>query len=191
MQLPGERQRISPHAPADEGAAAGNGSSVPSPAALVGTGEIHIARDGTWYHEGRPFKRTDLARLFSTILRREDDGTYWLKTPVEKVRVHVADAPFVAQEVRREDREGTQVLGFRTNLGDWVEAGPDRPLRVEADAETGEPRPYVRVKAGLDALLARSVFYELVEMAEPAGDGAGNEVYGVWSHGEFYRLGTA
>ncbi|SDF46874.1 hypothetical protein SAMN05216241_101191 [Limimonas halophila] len=178
-------------APADEGAAASNREGVPSPASLIGTGEIYIARDGTWYHEGRPFKRTDLARLFSTILRREADGTYWLKTPVETVRVHVEDAPFVVQELQREDREGTQVLSFRTNFGDWVEAGPDHPLRIEVDAETGEPGPYLRVKDGLDALLARSVFYQLVELAEPATDAAGNEVYGVWSHGVFYQLGTA
>jgi len=190
MSIPGTPQRISPRTPADEGAAPGGGRESVSPSGLIGSGEIYIARDGTWYHEGRPFKRTDLARLFSTILRREADGTYWLKTPVETVRVHVADAPFVAREVRREDRDGRQVLSFRTNLGDWVEAGPEHPLRVEVAPETGEPSPYIRVRDGLDALLARTVFYELVEMAEPAADAAGNEVYGVWSHGEFYRLGT-
>lgn len=173
------RIRLSP--PADEGAGR---DSLP----LEGSGEIRIARDGTWHHEGRPILRKDLVKLFSTVLERDDGGGYWLKTPVEKVRVHVEDAPFVVHEVERGERGGRQVLAFRTNLDVWVDAGRDHPIRVEQMPDTGEPKPYILVKAGLEALIARSVFYQLVELAEP-GEHAGEKVLGVWSRGTYFPLG--
>lgn len=159
-------------------------------ASLVGSGEFYIARDGTWFHEGRPFPRKALVRLFSTVLRRDQDGLYWLQTPVEKVRVHVEDAPFIAEELERRGTGRDQVLAFRTNMDEWVEAGPDHPLRVARSPETGEPSPYIRVEDELEALLVRSVFYALVELAEPAPF-EGEECLGVWSHGTFFPLGPA
>ena len=127
------------------------------------TGEIDIviARDGSWRHEGARIEREALVRLFSTVLRKDPDGVY-LVTPVEKLKISVEDAPFVAVSV---DQVGG-ALRFTTNVGDQVEAGPDNPIRVEVEAETGEPRPYVHVRRGLEALIGRSVFYELVEMAQ-------------------------
>ena len=122
--------------------------------------DIRIRRDGVWFHEGTPIGREALVRLFSTVLRKDDDGIY-LVTPVEKLKITVEDAPFIAVRV---DRDG-EALRFTTNVGDEVEAGPDNPIRVEMDPDSGEPRPYLHVRRGLEALIARPVFYEMVEMA--------------------------
>lgn len=141
--------------------------------------DIRIRKDGVWFHEGTPIGREALVRLFSTVLRKDEDGIY-LVTPVEKLRIQVEDAPFVATRV---DRKG-EALCFTTNVGDEVEAGPDNPIRVEMDPRTGEPRPYLYVRRGLEALIARPVFYELVEMAQPH-DGA----MAVESNGEWFTVG--
>jgi uncharacterized protein len=140
--------------------------------------DIRIRKDGVWFHEGTPIGREALVRLFSTVLRLDPDG-YHLVTPVEKMRITVEDAPFIAVRV---DREGEDLV-FQTNVGDTVTAGPDNPIRVTIDAETGEPRPYVHVRRGLEALIARAVFYELAELAvERAG------VWGVRSGGAFFPI---
>lgn len=123
--------------------------------------DIVIKKNGLWFHEGTPIGREALVRLFSTVLRKDEDGTY-LVTPVEKMKITVEDAPFIAVRV---DRVG-EALRFVTNVGDEVEAGPENSIRVEMDEETGEPRPYLHVRRGLEALIARPVFYELVEMAD-------------------------
>ena len=143
--------------------------------------DIRIRKDGVWFHEGTPIGREALVRLFSTVLRLDPDG-YHLVTPVEKMKIVVEDAPFIATRV---DREG-EALRFLTNVGDVVEAGPDHSIRVEMDPETGEPRPYLHVRRGLEALINRPVFYELVEMAEER-DG----VMGVTSHGAWFPVGPA
>lgn len=140
--------------------------------------DIRIRKDGVWFHEGTPIGREALVRLFSTVLRRDPDG-FHLVTPVEKMKIQVEDAPFIATRV---DREGP-ALKFVTNVGDEVEAGPDNAIRVEV-GEDGEPRPYLHVRRGLDALIARPVFYELVEMAQeretPEGPTLGVESNGAW-----------
>jgi hypothetical protein len=143
--------------------------------------DIVIRRDGSWWHEGSPIGRAALVRLFSTVLRRDPDG-FHLVTPVEKLKIVVEDAPFVAV---RADREGGALV-FTTNVGDRVAAGPDHPIRVETDAATGEPRPYLHVRGGLEALIARSVFYDLVEIAERR-DGR----LGLISDGAWFDLGEA
>jgi uncharacterized protein len=128
--------------------------------------DIVIRKSGLWVHEGAPIGREALVRLFSTILRKDPDG-FHLVTPVEKMKITVEDAPFVAVRVDQvRDGEGRPVLRFLTNVGDEVEAGPDNPIRVELDPETGAPRPYVHVRRGLEALIARPVFYEIAELAE-------------------------
>ncbi|HUZ13199.1 MAG TPA: DUF1285 domain-containing protein [Caulobacteraceae bacterium] len=147
--------------------------------------DILIRRDGHWLHEGTPIGREALVRLFSTVLRKDPDG-YCLVTPVEKMRIKVEDAPFVAVRVDR----GGDALVFLTNVGDEVEAGPDHAIRVEEDARTGEPRPYLHVRRGLEALIARPVFYELVEMAEERQTPAGPRL-GVASNGAWFPLGPA
>lgn len=164
----------------------------PGGPALESTGghDFAIARDGTWYYRGTPINRRRLVRLFAGVLRREADGSYWLVTPVERVQVCVEDAPFTAVELRVRGEGRDRVLAFRSNLDDWVEAGPQHPIRVEETPVTGEPRPYILVRDRLEALIVRSVFYELVELAESATH-AGSEVLGVWSHGTFLPLGRA
>ena len=143
--------------------------------------DIVIRRDGRWLHEGAPIGREALVRLFSTVLRKDPDG-FHLVTPVEKMRITVEDAPFIATRV---DRVG-ETLKFQTNVGDEVEAGPENAIRVEI-GEDGEPRPYVHVRRGLEALIARPVFYELVEMAEER-DTADGPTFGVASKGAWFPV---
>jgi hypothetical protein len=148
-----------------------------------GDSEMRIARDGTWYHQGSPIGRQAMVRLFSTILRREPDGRFVLVTPVEKLDIEVEDAPFVAVELKAEGEGESASLAFRLNTGDLVVAGPDHPLRFEAGPEG--PHPYVRIRGGLDALVARPVYYELAELAL-----AGGNPPGLWSGGAFFPMGS-
>jgi len=157
---------------------------------LSGELDMRIARDGTWYHEGSPILRENLARLFSTILRCEDDGCYYLVTPVEKWRIQVEAAPFVAVLLEVSDKGGKQQeLHFITNMGDRITAGPEHPIEVEYATAGGEPAPYVHVRARLRALLSRPVFLELAELGEER-EVDGKPLYGVWSQGVFFPLGS-
>ena len=121
--------------------------------------DIRIARDGTWFYLGTPIGRPALVKLFSSILKKEA-GKYYLVTPVEKVGIQVDDAPFVAVDVDHRDGD----LHFTTQVGDTMIAGPDHPIRVERDPETGEPSPYVLVRSNLEALIDRKSFYRLVDL---------------------------
>lgn len=147
--------------------------------------DIVIKKDGLWFHEGTPIGREALVRLFSTVLRKDPDG-FHLVTPVEKMKITVEDAPFVAIRV---DKVG-EALKFLTNVGDEVEAGPENEIRVEMDAVTGEPRPYLHVRRGLEALIARPVFYELVELAQERETSEGPRL-GVASNGAWFPVGPA
>lgn len=147
--------------------------------------DIVIKRDGVWFHEGTPIGRAPLVRLFSTVLRKDPDG-FHLVTPVEKLRITVEDAPFTAVAVETTP----QGLRFTTNVGDEVDAGPANPIRVETDLETGEPAPYVEVRRGLEARIARPVFYELVEMSEERATDAGFQL-GVTSGGLWFPIAPA
>ncbi|WP_092835539.1 DUF1285 domain-containing protein [Roseovarius lutimaris] len=144
--------------------------------------DMRIARDGTWFYLGTPITRPALVRLFSTILRRDGDE-YFLVTPVEKVGITVDDAPFVAIDFEVSGYGETQKLRFETNVGDHVTAGPDHPIRVTRDPETGEPSPYVLVRANLEALIDRKSFYRLVDI------GAHHDGwFGVWSAERFFGV---
>jgi uncharacterized protein len=149
--------------------------------------DIRIARDGTWFYHGTPITRKPLVKLFASVLRRDEQGEYWLQTPVEKGRIRVEDAPFVAVELTVTGEGPSQILTFRTNLDDSVIAGPQHPIRVAPEAGAGGPRPYVQVRAGLEALIARPVFYQLVELGESMAENP--PAYGVWSGGVFFPLG--
>lgn len=149
---------------------------------------LRIGHDGTWYYHDSPIRRVALAKLFSTVLRREADGSYWLVTPVERGRILVEDVPFIAVELDVQGSGRDQILSFRTNLDDRVEAGESHPLRVVTDPRTAEPSPYVMIRDGLEARLARPVFYQLVDLGvEAAVDGIVS--FGVWSNGKFFPLG--
>ena len=126
-----------------------------------------------------------MVRLFSTILRREADGRFVLVTPVEKLDIEVEDAPFVAVELKCEGQGRDRSLAFRLNTADLVVAGPDHPLRFQ-QGEDG-PHPYVTVRGGLEALIARPVYYELAELA--LAEGA--EPPGLWSGGVFFAMDGA
>lgn len=151
--------------------------------------DFRIARDGTWFYRGSPIGRQPLVRLFSTVLRREDDGSFWLVTPVERGRITVDDAPFVAVEMRVTGVGRDQKLAFRTNVDDWVTADAAHPITIR-HPRGDEPSPYVRVRGALDALIARPVFYDLVELAE-THEGADGTELGVWSAGNYFPLGQA
>jgi len=166
-----------------------------------GDSEMRIARDGTWHHQGSPIGRPAMVRLFSTILRREPDGGFVLVTPVEKLSIEVEDAPFVAVELRTEGEGERRTLAFRLNTDDLVVAGPGHGLRFNGDsyfsarpeqaaARRGKsncPHPYLEVRDGLDALVARPVYYELAEIALAEG----GSPPGVWSDGAFFPLEPA
>ena len=146
---------------------------------------MRIARDGTWFYHGSPIGRKPLVKLFASVLKREKNGDYWLVTPVERGRIDVEEAPFTAVELAVSGNGRDQKLDFRTNLDDWVAAGPDNPLRIVDGAGRGGPRPYVLVRDRLEARILRPVFYDLVEVGESRDDGE----FGVWSRGKFFPLG--
>ncbi|THD74038.1 DUF1285 domain-containing protein [Thalassobius vesicularis] len=148
--------------------------------------DIRIARNGTWFYLGTPFGRPELVRLFSTILRKDGDA-YFLVTPVEKVGITVEDAPFVAVDFDVTGEGQDQSLTFHTNVGDQTSAGPNAPIRVVRDPETGEPSPYVLVRANLEALIDRKSFYRLVDLGAHH-DVDGTSWFGLWSGGQFFPV---
>jgi hypothetical protein len=148
--------------------------------------DMRIARDGSWHYQGSPINRPELVRLFSTILRKDGDS-YVLVTPVEKVTITVEDAPFVAVDFEVEGTGRAQLLRFLTNAGDAPEAGPEKPIRVTRDPETGEPSPYVLVRDRLEALIDRKSFYRLVEIGEHH-EHEGRPWFGLWSGGRFFPI---
>jgi hypothetical protein len=137
--------------------------------------DIVIRADGVWMHEGSPIGRAELVRLFSTVLRVEPDG-YHLVTPAEKLKITVEDLPFRAVAMTREGGD----LVFTTDVGDEVRAGEDHPITVETDPITGEPAPRVLVRRGLEARIARTIFYDLVELAEQRDSRLAVSSGGVW-----------
>ena len=152
-----------------------------------------IKRDGTWLYRGSPINRKELVCLFSSVLRREEDGSWWLQTPAERGRIEVEDVPFVAVELDWTGDGRHQTLSFRTNIDEVVTAGPDHPIRVAHDILTCEPTPYILVRPGaghlpVEARINRATYYELVALAVPEWVG-GKRMLGVWSRGQFFPLG--
>ena len=140
--------------------------------------DIRIARDGSWWHNGGRIDRPGLVKLFASVLQRDEAGDYWLVTPAERGRIAVEDAPFVAVEMTVSGQGTKQVVRFRTNLDQEIEAGPGHPLVTHSGTA-----PHLTVRANLEAVLSRSVYYELMELAKPF-EGR----HGVWSHGRFFPL---
>jgi uncharacterized protein len=143
-----------------------------------------IRADGTWMYQNSPIGRKPMVRLFSRILRRDADGRYYLVTPVEKVDVKVADAPFLAVEMEIKGAGPSQQLTFRTNVDDVVACGPDHPLRFAAEPGSGGLKPYVLVRGRLEALVTRAVYYDLMELVVERDGHAG-----IWSGGLFWPVG--
>ncbi len=149
--------------------------------------DMEIRRDGTWFYLGTPIGRMPLVQLFSTVLRKDADGKTYLVTPVERVGIRVVDAPFVAVEMDASGEGTEQVITFRTNVGDVVEAGPDHPLRFVDEDDTGGLKPYLLVRGRLEALVARPVMYELVSHGEEI-DVDGKRMFAVRSNGQVYPI---
>ncbi len=151
-----------------------------------------IKRDGTWLYKGSPITRKPMVCLFSTVLKRDDEGRYLLETPVEGGVIEVEDVPFLAVELDWKGHGRDQRLCFRTNVDQCVTAGPAHPIRIAHDMLSCEPTPYLRVSGGsrypLEARINRATYYELVALAEP-GLVHGRKVLGVWSDGMFFSLG--
>ena len=148
--------------------------------------DMEIKRDGTWFYMGTPIGRPGLVKLFSSIIRKDGDD-YFLVTPVEKVGIRVEDAPFVALDFSVSGKGSDSVLTFTTHVEDEAKAGPDNPIRVVRDPETGEPAPYILIRANLEALIDRKSFYRLVDLGQiESHDGA--DWFGVWSSGTFFPI---
>jgi len=154
-------------------------------------GEIgmRIASDGTWFYQNSPIGRKRLVRLFSSVLRRDEDGRHYLVTPVEKIGIDVDDAPFLAVEMLVEGVGQKQKLSFRTNVDDVVHCGADNPLRFELEERSGGLKPYLLVRGRLEALVTRALYYDLVELAVWRGEGA-QARFGIWSSGAFFEMGA-
>jgi hypothetical protein len=147
---------------------------------VCGNSGLKIAHDGTWFYQGGPINRKPLVKLFASVLRREDDGSFYLVTPVEKMPIEVEAEPFVAVEMTRKGHGTDQQLAFRTNVDDIVTADREHPIGFRTSANGGHT-PFVVVRDGLRARLSHSVYYELTGLAAEAG---GRQ--GVWSGGVFF-----
>ncbi len=155
------------------------------PQLFCGDIDIRIATDGTWFHEGGPIGRLPLVKLFASVLRRDEEGDYWLVTPVERARITVDDVPFVAVELEAQGSGERQRLRFRTNLDDWVSAGAAHPIDFRPRLGTAEKAPYLTVRDGLEARVARAAYYALIELCVERVIG-GRSMLGVWSGGVFF-----
>lgn len=156
--------------------------------ALCGDIDIVIKPDGTWYHEGGRITRTGLIELFASVLRKDEDGQTYLVTPVEKLKITVERAHFIATRVDITGEGETAALFFTTDFGGTVQAGTENPIRVQTDPKTLEPAPFVTVRGRLEAALTRPVFYELVQHAREINTPEGPQL-GVYSGGVFFPLG--
>jgi hypothetical protein len=159
--------------------------ALPAMTSICGAFPIRIARDGTWFYHGSPIGRKPLVRLFARVLQRRPDGTHWLVTPYESGRIEVEDAPFVAVLCAVTGAGAAQELRFTTNLDDEVRADADHPIVMRGTPEA--PAPYLVVRPGLEARIARAVFYQLVDLATEA-PATGHPGLGVWSAGNFFPL---
>ena len=153
---------------------------------FCGNIDMTISKSGKWYYMGSEIKRPAMVKLFSGILRLESDNSYYLVTPVEKVRIQVEDAPFVAVAITKEQSEGMNTVTFRTNLNDEIVLSKENPLSIEIK-KNDEPFPYIIVRNNLRALISRSVFYELVDLAETIPiDGV--PYLAIKSQGEIFKI---
>lgn len=149
--------------------------------------DMEIKADGTWFYMGTPIGRMPLVQLFSSVLRKDEDGRTYLVTPVEKVGIRVEDAHFLAVEMDVSGKGEGQTLTFRTNVGDVVEAGPEHPLRFVDEDETGGLKPYLHVRGRLEALVARPVMYQLAEIGEEI-EVDGSAMFCLRSKGEVFPV---
>jgi hypothetical protein len=151
--------------------------------------DMHIDAGGKWYFKGSIIARASMVRLFSTILRRDDYGEYWLTTPVEMTRITVHDAPFMVVEIITSMENDIPVITFRSNVDTLIRLDDEHPMRIATDPENGGTKPYITVRDRLEALLERSVVYQLVDLGKQVQID-GKTVFGVWSYGRFFPIGA-
>lgn len=151
--------------------------------------DMRIGADGTWFYQKTPIGRAALVKLFASVLKREGDK-YFLVTPVEKVGIVVDDAPFLAVEMNASVGNEGRILQFRTNVDDWISAGPGHALRFEPQPKTGGLKPYLHIRRDLWAKVTRALFYDLVALGEER-DVDGKAMFGVFSQGEFFAMAEA
>lgn len=156
---------------------------------LSGDMEMRIDRNGQWWFKGKLIEREALVKLFSSLLRREEDGEYYLISPVEKWRIQVEDTPLLAHSLGVSGQGEQQALTLTTNVGEILAIGADHPLQIDTYPGTGEPRPLITVRHGVQARLVTAAYYELADLAvERLIDG--ERVVGVFSKGNFYKLAS-
>ncbi|MFC5990860.1 DUF1285 domain-containing protein [Limoniibacter endophyticus] len=149
--------------------------------------DMEIRADGSWFYMGTPIGRPALVELFSSVLRKDEDGITYLVTPVEKVEIRVADAHFIGVEMHVDGDGSGRRLTVRTNVGDVVEIGRDNPLRFVIGEETGGLKPYLLVRGRLEALLSRALTYELVSLGEEI-EVDGRDMFAIRSGGEVFAI---
>jgi len=151
--------------------------------------EIRIDPNGQWFYHGSLIQRKELVCLFSTALTRDEGGGYWLVTPSEIGQVSVEDAPFIAVEMFCAGHGHEQTISFQTNVEEIVTVDAHHPVYIDTSPFSGTLAPYVQLPRGLRAKLSRSVYYQLMELCVQE-TGSENESFGVWSAGEFFKLGS-
>ena len=184
---PEDAAQLSPDELAPDSAELASGPRV----VFCGDIDMRIDRTGKWYYKGSIIARPEMVKLFSTIMRRDDHGDYWLVTPVEMTRIKVEDAPFMAVELMSEieGEGGETIIRFRTNVDTVVTLDENHPLRIITDSHNDGVKPYITVRDRLEALLERSIFYQLVELGEEM-EIDGETVLGIWSAGCFFPIGA-
>lgn len=163
---------------------------------LCGNLDIRINSEGLWFYHESPIGRKELVKLFSSVLSLDKNGRYWLTTPAEKGEIIVEDVPFQAVEMEVDGMNESQKLTFRTNIDEMVVADEIHSIRIETNPKTEEPSPYLMVRDGLEARLTRAVFYQMVDLGVEmtvdivrGQDIYKEQVYGVWSSGQFFQIG--
>ena len=168
--------------------------------------DLIIKANGEWWHEGGHMTRQSLVNLFATILWKEENNgavEYFLKTPVQKLRIQVEDAPLLIDDVGIINEDNTCWLEFTTTTGDVVRLDDKHPIslrtysgknhdhnkseekqNIEADVQI---RPYMMVRNGLDALIGRNAFYHLTEIGELT-ERDGETILTLQSGGKSYPL---
>lgn len=150
---------------------------------------IRIDRNGVWYYQDSPIGRKEMVCLFASVLTRDTAGGYWLVTPAELVPIQVEDAPFIAVELFTAGCGRERTVSLRTNTDEIVTVDKDHPLTVLNTAATEEPAPYVALRQGIQAKLARPVYYELVSLGVEEHV-HGEHMFGIWSSGTFFPMGS-
>ena len=155
---------------------------------ICGELNIKIDKEGRWYYNNSPIGRKALVKLFSSVIEKDKNDTYWLVTPAEKGQIFVEDVPFMAVECEVDGTGEKQVLTFRTNVDDHFKAGAKNPLIFRVDSNTNEPKPYILVRKNLEAKLTRPVFYQVVDLGVEELI-KGERMFGVWSKTKFFVIG--